>query len=309
MALHPVFQAALDAGKAAKRPALSSGSVGAAREAVDAGARPLGAGPEVRSVEAASVPGLQGSIPVHVFRPEEAPAGVIVYFHGGGWVAGSAQSFEALARVLAVRSGCTVVNVDYRLAPEHPFPAGLHDAYDVLRWTHARRSELGRSGAPLMVGGDSAGANLATVAARELAPEIPIALQLLFYPVAGHDFETESYLTWAEGQSLTREDMRWFFEHYAPKDQWGDPRISPLQAKLAGSPPAWLGLAEYDVLRSEGEAYGRSLAEAGVAVRMRVWPGLAHGFARWFNLVDVASEAIDDAAAAARKAIAMESTR
>lgn len=301
MPLHPVFQAALDAGKAAGRPELSSGSVAAAREAVDAGAKPLGAGPAVHDVQVVSVPGRGGAIAVHVFRPSAAPHGVIVYLHGGGWVAGSAASFEALARALAVRSGCTVLNVDYRLAPEHPFPAGLDDAHDVLRWADARRAELAHAGAPLLVGGDSAGANLATVAARELAREIPIALQLLFYPVAGHDFETESYRDLAEGQSLTRADMRWFFGHYAPQDRWADPRISPLQADLAGAPPAWLALAEYDVLRSEGEAYARRLAEAGVPVQSRVWPGLAHGFARWFNLVDGASAALDDAAAAVRQ--------
>jgi len=303
MPLHPVFQAALDAGKAAGRPSLSAAGVAAARAAVDDGAKPLGPGPEVLEARVVPVPGRAGSIPVHVFRPVASPAGVIVYFHGGGWVAGSAASFEALARTLAVRSGCTVVNVDYRLAPEHPFPAGLDDAHDVLRWADAERASLAGAGAPLMVGGDSAGGNLATVAARELAGEIPIALQLLFYPVVGHDFETESYRRWAEGQSLTRADMQWFFGHYAPPAQWSSPRVAPLQAELAGSPPAWLAVAEYDVLRSEGEAYGERLAQAGVPVQVRVWPGLAHGFARWFNLVDVVGAALDDAAAAVRNAV------
>jgi len=302
MPLHPVFQAALDAGRAAARPSLSSGGIDSARALVDGAAEFLGPGPQVQETSIVHVPGRGAEIPVHVFRPLESAVGIIVYLHGGGWVAGSAAGFEALARTLAARSGCTVLNVDYRLAPEHPFPAGLEDVHDVLRWADARRAELARPGAALIVGGDSAGANLATVAACELATEIPIALQLLFYPVTGHDFETESYRTFAEGQSLTRGDMRWFFQQYAPSTPWSDPRISPLNAELIGAPPVWLALAEYDVLRSEGEAYARKLAQAGVNVRTRVWSGLAHGFVRWFNHIDEVSQAIDDACAAVRAA-------
>ncbi len=302
MPLHPVLQAALDAGKAANRPPFYQGTVEAARAAVDAGAKPLGEGPQVHRTETLSVPGREGPIEVLAYWPDDAPQGILVYLHGGGWVAGSAGSFDALSRTLAKRSNCTVLNVDYRLAPDHPFPAGLHDAEDVLRWAAARRGELAHPGAALMVGGDSAGGNLAAVASLALGKELDIALQVLFYPVIGDDFETPSYREFAEGQSLTRGDMQWFFKHYAPRAQWSDPRVTPIHADAKGAPPAWIAAAEYDVLRSEGEAYARHLADAGVPVESKTWAGLGHGFARWFNLVDAADEAIDAAAAAIRAA-------
>ena len=303
MALHPVFKTAFDAALAAQRPPLSGGTVAAAREAVDAGAKPLGAGPDVAQVEDVSIPGADGPIPGRLYRPTPRAAGVIVYLHGGGWVAGSANGFDALARVLAVRSGCAVLNVDYRLAPEHAYPAGLNDARDALRWADRQRQAWAGADAKLMVAGDSAGANLATVAARTLASEVDIALQLLFYPVTDCDFDTESYREWAEGLSLTRADMRWFFSHYAPESLWKHPDISPLHADLQGSPPVWLALAQYDVLRSDGEAYAQRLRQAGVAVQSHTWPDLTHGFGRWFNLVDSANAALDAAAAAVRSAL------
>lgn len=303
MALHPVYQTVFEAAKAANRPPLSGGTVAAAREAVDAGAKPLGAGPEVASVEDVLIPGTGSPIPARLYRPTSLAAGVIVYFHGGGWVAGSADSFDALARVLAVRSGCAVLNVDYRLAPEHAYPAGLNDARDAVRWANSQRQTWAGAGAKLIVAGDSAGANLATVAARTLAGGVDIALQLLFYPVTDCDFDTESHREWAEGLSLTRADMRWFFDHYAPESLWKHPDISPLYADLKGSPPAWLALAQYDVLRSEGEAYAERLRQAGVPVQSHTWPDLTHGFGRWFNLVDSANEALDAAAGAVRTAL------
>ncbi|MDI1239987.1 MAG: alpha/beta hydrolase [Polaromonas sp.] len=302
MPLHPVFQAALNAAQAAGRPALSAGTIAAAREAVAAGAKSLGVGPELGSVRPLTLPGRSGPVPATLYRPAGQVLGLVVYVHGGGWVAGSVEGFDALARALAARSDCAVLSVDYRLAPEHPFPAGLEDAEDAIRWAWAQRAELAVKDAALIVVGDSAGANLVTVAARALAAEIEIALQLLFYPVTDQDFDTSSYQECAEGFSLTREDMRWFFSNYAPEAQWSDPRIAPMRAPLAGSPPAWIAVAEYDVLRVDGERYAQQLKEAGVAVETRTWPSLTHGFARWFNLVDVANEAVDAAAAAIRRA-------
>jgi acetyl esterase len=303
MPLHPVFEAALEAARRERRPALSGGSVLSARELVHAGAKQLGDGPDVALVKSLQIPGRAGPIRCLYYRPVEAPPGLVVYFHGGGWVAGSAASFDALARALAARSGCAVLNVEYRLAPDHVFPAGLEDAEDAIRWASQRRGELASVGAALVVAGDSAGGNLATVAASALAIEIDIALQVLFYPVVGADFDTPSYLQWAEGQSLTRADMRWFFSHYALEQDWGDPRISPLNAQLIGAPAAWIAIAEYDVLRSEGSSYADRLRAAGVQVESNIWMGLAHGFARWFNRVDVASHALDAAADAIRGAV------
>lgn len=303
MALHPVFQTAFEAARAAGKPALSGAGVAAAREAVDAGAKPLGPGPEVLRVEDVRIP--RDGVPVlaRVYRPSEHPDGVIVYFHGGGWVAGSVQGFDGLARALAMRCNCTVVSVEYRLAPEHPYPAGLEDARVALRWASVERASLARPGAGLIVAGDSAGANLATVAALRMAGELDIALQLLFYPVTGCDFDTDSYRQWAEGLSLTREDMRWFFSNYAPENLWDHPDIAPLHADLRGAPPVWLAVAQYDVLRTDGEAYADRLRQAGVAVQSCTWEDLTHGFARWFNLVDSASQALDDAARAVRAAL------
>jgi len=203
----------------------------------------------------------------------------------------------------AVRTGCAVLSVDYRLAPEHPFPAGLNDARNAVRWADGHREAWASKGSKLIVAGDSAGANLATVVARTLVGEVDIALQLLFYPVTDCNFDTESHREWAEGLSLTQADMRWFFENYAPETLWKHPDISPLHADLRGSPPAWVAVAQYDVLRTEGEAYAERLRQAGVPVESRTWSDLTHGFGRWFNLVDSADQALDAAASAVRSAL------
>lgn len=301
MALHPVFVAAIEAGRQAKRPAMFEGTIATARQMLD-DAKPLGAGPEVAQVQDITIPGRSGPINARLYRPAAQTPGIVVYLHGGGWVAGSAQGFDALCRTLAQRSGCSVLNVDYRLAPETPFPGGLHDAEDALRWANAQRGTLAGPDAKLIVAGDSAGANLATVSALALGQECDIALQALFYPVTDCDFEQPSYSEFSTGLLLTRADMRWFFDYYAPPADWGSVRISPLRASLADAPPAWIALAHYDVLRSEGEAYARKLDEAGVAVQFKIWPDLTHGFARWFNLVDTANQAVGAAADAMRAA-------
>lgn len=303
MPLHEVFSAALASAKAAGRPGLSDGSLAAARSAVDDGAKLLGPGPQVASVEDRAIPSRSGSVPARLYRPAQETPALVVYFHGGGWVSGSLDGFDALARSLAHRCGCTVLSVDYRLAPEHPFPAGILDAQDALRWASANLADLAGAGAKLIVAGDSAGANLATVAALVLRRELEIALQVLFYPVTGANFDTSSYVEHSTGLSLTRADMMWFFSHYAPESLWNDPRIAPLGTDLTGAPPAWVGMAQYDVLRSEGEAYAARLAAAGVRTESKTYAGLTHGFARWFNLVAPAGEALDDAARAIRAAV------
>lgn len=303
MPLHEVFAAALEAGRRAGRPALSQGSVSEARALVDDGAKALGPGPDVWAVQEHVIPTRSGSINARLYKPTAQAPGLIVYFHGGGWVAGSASGFDALARTLAVRSGCAVLNVDYRLAPEHPFPGGLEDAEDALRWAHGQRDVLAGEAAKLVVAGDSAGGNLATVAALALRTEFEIALQVLFYPVTDADMTTPSYGEHGQGLLLTRADMAWFFSLYAPEKLWTHPRISPLRADLRGAPAAWIAMAEYDVLCSEGQAYAQRLAQADVSVQVRTYAGTTHGFARWFNLVDT-NAALDDAAQAIRAACA-----
>jgi acetyl esterase len=203
--------------------------------------------------------------------PHGTPRGVIVFFHGGGWVAGAPDEIETLGRVLADRTTCTVVLPAYRLAPEHPFPAAVEDAAAAVRWA----AECA-DGLPLMVAGDSAGGNLAAVVAHHLAEKI--VLQILIEPVTDTDTGTASYLDPDNQLIVTRELMQWFLGHYAGVER-SDPRLAPLRApSLAGAPPAVVLTAEHDVLRDEGEAYAEALRAAGVEVSHRRFEGQMHGF-------------------------------
>lgn len=301
MPLHPVLLKMLQAGREAGRPAIATCTPAEARAVLASACVALGAGPEVGSVRDVEVPTRAGSITARLFRPAEDAKGLIVYVHGGGWVMGGLADFDALSRNLTARSDCAVLLIDYRLAPEHPFPAGLEDVEDAIRWAAARSGQLIGVDVPLIVAGDSAGANLATVAVTTLAAEVEVALQLLFYPVADCDMDTPSYREHAEGFFVSRADMQWFYGHYAPAEQWSDPRISPLRAKdLRGAAPAWIAVAEHDVLHDEAIAYARRLGDAGVPVRLRRFEGMGHGFARMMNYIDTADRALDEAAAEIR---------
>jgi len=211
--------------------------------------------------------------------PTERCRGVIVYYHGGGWVTGGLDEFDALGRRLAQRTGCAVVLVDYRLAPEHRYPAAAEDAWTALQWTAANLEEIAGRPVPLIVAGDSAGGCLAAVVAqrsREAGPEI--ALQVLVYPVTDCDLDRDSYLEPENQLIIGRAAMEWFWDHYAP-DRAVRASASPLRAQtLAGLPPAVVLTAEHDVLRDEGEAYARRLAEDGVRVEHRRFGGQMHGF-------------------------------
>lgn len=299
MPLHPFIDAMLKQLAAAGRPAVSAGTPEEGRAVVTASRAALGQGPEIGSVESLQMPSRAGSIEALLLKPEGVPAGLIVYLHGGGWVVGSPRDFEALARLIVARSGCAVLLPDYRLAPEHPFPAGLEDAEDALLFAAGDVEALCGKRVPLAVAGDSAGANLATVAARRLKGRVELAAQGLFYPVADADFDRDSYRDLSDGMPLSRADMIWFFDHYAPRARQGDPNISPLQAAdLAGLPPTLIITAEYDVLRDEGEAYARKLKAAGVPVVLRRAESLTHGFARLHNHVDLAERAVGEMAEA-----------
>lgn len=301
MPLHSVLVKMLEAGHQAGRPAIAVCTPGEARSLLSSSCSALGPGPQVGPVSDLTIPTRGGPMTARLFRPQEADKGLIVYVHGGGWVIGALADFDALSRNLVARSGCAVLLIDYRLAPEHKFPAGLEDVEDSIRWAAAQRQQLVEAEVPLVVAGDSAGANLATVAVRTLAKEINVSLQLLFYPVADCDTDTNSYREHAERLFISRADMQWFFGHYAPAHQWSDPRISPLRANdLDGLPPAWIAVAEYDVLHDEGVAYAQRLSAAGVPVQLRVYEGMGHGFARMMNFVDTADRALDDAATAVK---------
>lgn len=302
MPLHPFVEKMMDAARAANRPALSSGSPQQARDLVASGRSFLGAGPEVGNVSELTIPTRSNSVPARLYRSRNPECGLTVYFHGGGWVCGTLDDYDILARNLVHYSDCAVLMVDYRLAPEYAFPAGLEDAEDAITWAAKELETLVGKRLPLVVGGDSAGGNLAISALNGLRGKIDCALQLLLYPVTDTNTERSSYIEHAEGLPLTRSDMQWFFSHYAPKSLWSDPRISPLQhPSLAGSPPAWIATAEYDVLRDEGEDYAHCLKEAGVQVELRRVEELAHGFARLSNHIEPVADLLREAGSAIKR--------
>jgi acetyl esterase len=267
-----------------------------ARRTYEEGAAVLfGPAAQVASVEDTDADG----VPVRVYRPSSGELPGLVYCHGGGWVLGSLDSHDPLCRTLAARSGCGLIAVGYRLAPEHPYPAAADDAWVATAWAAQRFSSLA-------VAGDSAGGQLAaTVALRARDAGLPLALQALIYPATNYAFDTESYRDNAEGPVLTAALMRWFWAQYLRDEtRAGEPDCSPLRVpQLAGLPPALVLTAEYDPLRDEGEAYARRLDEASVPVALRRYEGLIHGFVRMPALIDRANRAIDEVAAAVRLAL------
>ncbi|MFB1298482.1 alpha/beta hydrolase [Mycobacterium sp. pW049] len=223
-----------------------------------------------------------GHIPVRTYQRAQASdrAPVIVFLHGGGWVRGNLDAVDGICRTFANTTGFVVVNVDYRLAPEHPYPAALDDVEFVLDWIAEHAEVLGADPARIVVGGTSAGGNLAAaVCLRRLGqPNCP-ALQLLVYPVLDTSMNTASARQFATGHRLTRERVLWYVEQYAPGNLATEPEVAPLRAAdVSGLPPAYLLLAEFDVLRDDGIAYAERLRSAAVPVELRVWPSMIHGF-------------------------------
>ena len=248
-----------------------------------------GPGPEVHRAEDATAPRPDGtSVPLRVLVPTERPRGVIVYYHGGGWVIGALPEFETLGRKLADRTGCAVVLVDYRMAPEDPYPAAADDAFTALQWAAAHLTDIAGAQVPLLVAGDSAGGNLAAIVAQKAraAGGPQIAMQVLAYPVTDCDLDNASYSDPANQLMLSRESMVWFWDLYAPEHAMRqNPDACPSKADdLSGLPPAVVLLAEHDVLRQEGQEYADALEAAGVPVQSRVFEGQMHGF---FTMVNV----------------------
>jgi acetyl esterase len=261
----------------------------------------------VARVENRSIPGPAQPIPIRVYWPatgRKLPA--LVYFHGGGWVIGNLDQVDAQCRALANGAQCVVVNVDYRLAPEHKFPAAVEDAYAAVRYVAEHADEFNVDPNRIAVGGDSAGGNLATVSclmARDgSGPKI--TFQLLVYPVTDYDDDRPSTHEFADGHLLTRAAMDYFWGHYVSSPEEGrSPHASPLNAKsLAGLPPAMVITAECDPIRDQGETYARRLQEAGVPVTMKRYAGAIHVFFNLGGVIDSGKEAVADAAAALRKA-------
>jgi acetyl esterase len=259
------------------------------------------------TVEDCTIPGPAGEIPVRIYRPAgDAPKPVIVYYHGGGWVIGGLDTHDGTCRLLATSVDAVVVSVDYRLAPEHVFPAAVDDAFTALQWVHAHAAELGGDPGRLAVAGDSAGGNLSAVVAQ-LARDAggpPLCFQLLVYPATDYGCDRPSMTENAAGYFLTVDAMNWFFGHYLRGPEDGDdPRVSPLRSDdLAGLPPAFVITAEFDPLRDQGIAYAEAMRAAGVTVNARNYEGMFHGFFGMTEMMDVAKVALDDAAAELRAA-------
>lgn len=252
------------------------------------------------------IPAAHGTIPATVYVPEglAAPSGLLVFYHGGGWVIGDRESHDNTARFLASRAGVQVLSVEYRLAPEDPFPAAPDDALAAFDYAVAKADELGVDPRRIAVGGDSAGGNLAAVVAQDTTRRgaAAPAFQLLFYPGVDATVRRRSRELFGRGFFLTDEHMTWFLDHYAPPEaDRTDPRLSPLLAEdLSGLPPTYVATAGFDPLRDEGEAYAQRLAEAGVPVALSRQADLIHGYVNFLGIGRRFTEATAEAAGALR---------
>ena len=309
MAVAPEIQELLDRLAASGRPPLHRQSVEQAR-AFHSQDAPAQNGPAMPMAAVAdrTVPGPVGELPVRIYTPEgSGPFPIVVWFHGGGWVVGTLDSYDPLCRALAAAVPAVVVSVGYRLAPEHRWPAAAEDAYAATVWASGNAAALGGAQHRLAVAGDSAGGNLAaTVAlgARDRGGPA-IAFQLLVYPVLDVAGDTPSWREHAEGYYLTAAGMRWYWDHYLGAADGGAPDASPLRAAFVGGlPPALVLGAEHDILRDEGEAYAARLRDAGVAASARRYEGMVHGFFRWRAVTPTADAALQEAAVALRSALA-----
>ncbi|MER9329962.1 alpha/beta hydrolase [Mesorhizobium sp. M0488] len=305
MTLDPDALRALEIGRAACGEPFENGSVEAARGAYNA-AFPTQQGEHepVATTSQRQIDGPKGPVTIRIHRGIGAPrtgARAVLYLHGGGWVIGNLDSHDEICRWLANLGNAVIICPDYRLAPEHKFPAGLEDCMAALRFMAEHAGELGIDPARIGVAGDSAGGNLAAVLAllsRDgMVP--PLAAQILFYPNTDARQTADSYRHFGDGFGLTAATMAWFRDHYVrtPDDilQW---RVSPLLApSLAGAAPAFIAVAGCDILADEGTAYAERLRAEGVPVVLRLWPGLVHGFVSMGRHIPAARQAVSETAA------------
>ncbi|MEQ5843017.1 alpha/beta hydrolase [Paraburkholderia acidicola] len=260
----------------------------------------------IETVRDISIPGEGGPIPARLYRPANltGPSALLVYFHGGGWVLGDLRVADSACRVLAIEAKLSVLSIDYRLAPEHPFPAGLNDALTAFKYAVDNAAALGIDPAAIGIGGESAGGNLTAVVSQiTTAGNGPKpAFQLMFFPVTDLSTKHASYALFADGFFLTATQMDWYRNHYLTNEAEAlDPRVSPLLAKdLAGLPPAYVAVAGFDPLRDEGLAYARRLSEAGVPVTLRLHDGLIHGIINALGVGHTGRDALIEAAGVLR---------
>lgn len=312
MPVDPAIQGLLDFLAAAGAPPMSAGTPEQARagfRALSVDLRDPASLPDVASVEDTTVPGGDGERPARVYRPgtpgsepsERSELPTVLLFHGGGFVIGDLDTHDLLARTIAVQCDAVVVSVDYRLAPEHRFPAAVDDAEAAARWAAAHLADLG-GGPALGVAGDSAGGNLSAVVTQTLRDEgVTVAGQLLLYPATDLGGQYPSAEENAVGYFLDVDTMLWFGAQYVGTEaaeagdvDLADPRLSPLHGDLHGLAPAVVAVAEFDPLRDDGLAYAAALEAAGTPVRVRTYPGLIHGFADMGRHAPAAQAAIDE---------------
>ncbi len=309
MPLDPQVQVFLDEINALHTPPPSELTLEQVRAGVKTDPAELGEPAPMAATEDRRVPGPAGDVPIRIYTPYgPQPLPVFVYFHGGGFVLGDVPSHDAYCTAIAKAAGCIVVSVEYRLAPEHKYPAAPEDAFAATRWVADHAAEFGGDPGRIAVGGDSAGGNLAAVVclmARDRQASQPV-LQVLIYPMTDCRFDTPSHREYAEGYLLSREEMDWFLGCYLAQPEDGqEPYASPLRAEsLAGVAPALVITAEYDPLRDEGESYAARLRASGVPATLTRYDGMIHAFARILALFDQAKIALDEVAGALKQAFA-----
>ncbi|HEX2885087.1 alpha/beta hydrolase [Vineibacter terrae] len=280
-------------------------------KALSASLLPMGMGdPPIGEIVDRTIPGPAGALPIRLYRPADAAASrlpAILFLHGGSWTLGSLDAYDLPCRFLATTAGCLVMAVDYRLAPEHRFPAAVDDSLAAWRWLAANAEAIGALPRRLVVAGDAAGGTLAAVVAQQTRGEAtPPALQLLLYPILDLAMSTRSYELFGEGFLTTRRSMEWTRAQYLddPLDV-DDPRVSPLRADdLAGQPPALIYTAGFDIVRDEGAIYAEKLRAAGVRVVYRNFDSLIHGFVGMRGALQAAARAMDDVVAGLRHELA-----
>lgn len=309
MPLDPQVKAFLDQAAASGAPGFDQMTVQQAREAIR-GLFATNAPPQaVKKVEDRVVNAGGVKLPIRIYTPDgNGPLPILVFFHGGGWVVGDLESHDAPCRALANGAGCIVIAIDYRLAPEHKFPAPADDCYGATKWVVLNAASFGGDPKRIAVGGDSAGGNLAAAVAQMAtdrgAPTIKY--QLLIYPVTNYSYDTASYKNNGENYLLTKNSMQWFWNHYLSNPNDGEnPYASPLRGqRLSNLPPAWVMTAEFDPLRDEGEAYAKRMKDAGVSVEYTDYKGMIHGFFSLGHIFDQGKKAVADACAKLKAAFA-----
>ncbi len=310
MPVDPQAQAFLDMLTTMNFPAMNTLSVEEVRASYDAMAQFGGTPEEVHAVEDRKLPGPAGEIPVRIYTPKgESPFPILVFFHGGGWTIGTLNGYDGVCRALTNQAQCIVVSVDYRLAPEHKFPAAVEDAYAATVWVAQNAASISGDPARIAVGGDSAGGNLSAVVSQMARDKggPKLVYQLLIYPATDYFIPgTASMHENADGYFLTRDSIVWFWNHYSNSEEDAhNPMMAPIYAKdFHNLPPALVITAEYDPLRDEGEMYAAKLQEAGVNVTSTRYNGMIHGFFTMGGFMDQSKVAIAEAAAALRGAFA-----